>query len=486
MGQDAIDQLWACASQELSRQCHDAGASKDINEKDLLDLLMLYSIKAQNKLVNVVEFLNMSQEEEEPIAKFISRVRGQAKVCEFTVTCTKENCNTVISYSDQLCSHVIVRGLEDPDIQERVLALAATEEKLDLKKITEFVYAQETGAKSRKLLTGDSSINKISQYKQEKRGRASTLPERDLKSKCYYCGNSGHGFKASAEVRKAKCPAFSKKCSNCNILGHFHKQCKKSRQNENGALDTGSVSDTGEIDEFDYLGFFSMTTPATSPRNKERNLRKLSHLAVNEFGNWVARRAEPQPSLPVSVSVCQDGYRQVKMPAPRNTRTVNITALPDTGAQMVVAGMELVSRLGVTRKELFPVSSGIRAANSEGLKLVGGLLITVSVTGSDGVTRSGSYMCYVSEKVNRLFLSKSACRDLGVISENFPQVGNKDNVSSLNKCDLVDNTNPDSCKCPRRRDTPDPPEKISFSPVEENIPRLKQFILGQSLESNLT
>ena len=55
MGQDAIDQLWACASQELSRQCHNAGASKDINEKDLLDLLRLYSIKAQNKLVNVVE-----------------------------------------------------------------------------------------------------------------------------------------------------------------------------------------------------------------------------------------------------------------------------------------------------------------------------------------------------------------------------------------------------------------------------------------------
>ena len=78
---------------------------------------------------------------------------------------------------------------------------------------------------------------------------------------------------------------------------------------------------------------------------------------------------------------------------------------------------------------------------------------------------------------NRLFLSKSACRDLGVISENFPQVGNKDNVSSLNKCDLVNSNNPDSCKCPKRRNTPDPPEKIPFSPVEENIPRLKQFIL---------
>ena len=37
---------------------------------------------------------------------------------------------------------------------------------------------------------------------------------------------------------------------------------------------------------------------------------------------------------------------------------------------MVVSGKDLVHKLGVTRKELFPVSSGIKAANSEGLKLM--------------------------------------------------------------------------------------------------------------------
>ena len=75
---------------------------------------------------------------------------------------------------------------------------------------------------------------------------------------------------------------------------------------------------------------------------------------------------------------------------------------------------------------LFPVSSGIKAANSEGLKLVGGLLITVSATGPDGNTRSGSHMCNVSETVTRLFLSKAACRDLGIIGDNFPEVGSSD------------------------------------------------------------
>ena len=349
--QNTIDQLWACASEELARQCHDAGATKDITEEKLLALLKQCSIRAQNKLVNVVEFLNLAQEGDEPMAKFISRVQGQAKVCDFTVKCTKESCDTEISYSDQLCAHVIVRGLEDSDIQERVLALAATEKgNLDLKKVTEFIYAQETGARSRKLLGGDTSVNKISLYQQGKRGRSNTLPEKDLKpfpdkdlkSKCHYCGKFGHGYKSSPEFRKLKCPAFSKKCSNCNILGHFQKQCKKPKQTEHGSLeDNGNEPDTGELDGF---GFFSMTIPVTKPRHKKRCTYKLSHHAVNEFGRWASRRPEPQPCVSVSVSVCQN-------------------VCPEESLHHHHHGATRYSSSEGPRGELFQVFSGIRAAN---------------------------------------------------------------------------------------------------------------------------
>ena len=58
------DQLLACASEELGRQCHDAGVTQDTSEDDLLATLKQCSIRAQNKLVNVVEFLDISQEPE--------------------------------------------------------------------------------------------------------------------------------------------------------------------------------------------------------------------------------------------------------------------------------------------------------------------------------------------------------------------------------------------------------------------------------------
>ena len=45
LGQDATDQLWACASDELSRLAHDAGATQDTSEADLITMFNLCSVQ---------------------------------------------------------------------------------------------------------------------------------------------------------------------------------------------------------------------------------------------------------------------------------------------------------------------------------------------------------------------------------------------------------------------------------------------------------
>ena len=50
---------------------------------------------------------------------------------------------------------------------EGVLVLAAMEQDLTLKRITEFVYAQDMGCESRKLLSGAGSLNKLSPHKMQ-------------------------------------------------------------------------------------------------------------------------------------------------------------------------------------------------------------------------------------------------------------------------------------------------------------------------------
>ena len=70
--------------------------------------------------------------------------------------------------------------MEDTLAQEKVLALAATQPDLTLKKITEFVEAQEQGSRSSKMLMGGTgNLNRISDYKRSQdqtRPRANTLP----------------------------------------------------------------------------------------------------------------------------------------------------------------------------------------------------------------------------------------------------------------------------------------------------------------------
>ena len=117
---------------------------------------------------------------DEPAAKFVSWLKGQSNVCDFSIECPTEGCNTRLRYADKKVSHKLAGGLEDVSIQVRVLALAATEKKLDLTKIVEYVKAQETGTRSSKLIGSSTNICKLSDYKsQQTEDREKTSPARN-------------------------------------------------------------------------------------------------------------------------------------------------------------------------------------------------------------------------------------------------------------------------------------------------------------------
>ena len=473
--EDVTDELWACLSDELARQCFDHGANMTTTtEKDLLALLKAQSIKAQNRLVNIVEYLNLKQKENENITKFIARVRGCANVCNFSVKCTAAGCNTKVSYADQLSSHVIVRGLENPDIQEKVLALAATEDKdLSLQKITEFVLAQETAVQSRRILNEeDPSVYKLSQYKKDMRRRSNTLPNASG-LKCQYCGQTGHGKMAGLEDRKNVCPAYGKQCTNCKIWNHVASQCQNPRQQqkspphegEAAALQAGdrSSSSSSESGNFGFIGTLATEERSSSSsssqadhydadsdrssggeefgwfsmnmvNNKSQKIKKklnfgtVAHHEADPRGKWTKSCVEPQPEVTVEVSICSDSsYNQIGVRRPRSQHSVTCQSVPDTGSQIVVGGLNLLRSLGMSRIELFPVSSKIKTANKKGLELLGGILVNITAAGASGHTRTGKYMVYISSEVDSLFLSRAACRDLGIIGPNFPEIAEDHN-----------------------------------------------------------
>ena len=96
----------------------------------------------------------------------------------------------------------------------------------------------------------------------------------------------------------------------------------------------------------------------------------------------------------------------------------------------MVGGMDFVHRIGVKKSELIPVSLRLRGAGSARLDLIGGLFLDVSIILANGEVRRSSQMCYIAHGVKKILLSKSACKDLGIIRENFPEIEDN-NVDSV-------------------------------------------------------
>ena len=82
-----------------------------------------------------------------------------------------------------------------------------------------------------------------------------------------------------------------------------------------------------------------------------------------------------------------------------------------------------MNKINLEEKDLIKPSMNVSAANSSSMTLLGAVL--AKVTGKNKHTkevRETKQMIYITENVDEFFLSKSASRDLGIISYQFPTI----------------------------------------------------------------
>ena len=83
---------------------------------------------------------------------------------------------------------------------------------------------------------------------------------------------------------------------------------------------------------------------------------------------------------------------------------------------MCVADVSTAECMGIRRHMLPKPVLNVSVANNEDLKIIGVAFLNItSPTGS-----STSQMVYLADHVGEFYLSKAACRDLGIIDANFP------------------------------------------------------------------
>ena len=195
-----------------------------------------------------------------------------------------------------------------------------------------------------------------------------------------------------------------------------------------------------------------------------RQVRTLQHHTYDLYRGWVARDPAPHPLAKVEVSLCKSGYEELDLPIPRVTnKTTTRMGMTDTGAQMVVGDMALVHSLGITRRELIPLANRVNVANDTNLGLIGGILIKLTATDVFGNTTESRQLCYISDTVQSLFLSREACENLGFITKDFPNTKG----ATLNS---METTRP--CQCPDRALPPKPSPPPANIKDKEELKRL--------------
>lgn len=499
---ELVIQLLECCDETLRRDLtRSAGGSlTEKSQEDVLTAMRILAVREENTMVARVTLNNMTQDREETVRSFGARLRGQAGVCKFLIPCP--SCNHDVNYTDAILRDVLIRGLNDSDIQLDLLG--DRNQSMTLEQTFQFVEAKESGKRSAsKLLDSQGAEAASSTYRRNRNAaRIVTKKTEKQETACTYCGKRGHGARATLQLRKKECPAYGQTCNNCRRMNHFEAVCRGKQK----------VTDTKTEHESAVFDFLCATT--SFDKNYDRHVVQLDHHLYNQLSDtWVRQPSQPQPFIQVTARVDPTDYNHFDIdskitPKPKTT---TITAMADTGCQSCLAGIKVLHRLGISEKHLVPVTMKMHAANNVGIRILGAAILRISGKGPRGETYETPQVVYVTDNSDKMFLSREACAALGMITQNFPTIGESQTNSQaamntisqcvVPPCSQEENSNSapqiqsqptssqdsmstsykdsDKCKCPKRESPPPLPSALPFPATEANREKLQQYLLDR-------
>ena len=244
-----------------------------LTEERLLEYIKSVAVRSIHTEVHRWHFSQIIQQDCEPVAKFVGRLKAQAALCDFKVTC---ECNKSVSYSEEMVSQRLTSGVVNPEHQAKVLGEACELDTLK-KKVDKLISLETTEDATNKIrmpLSSRANPAKASQYKQDQkqtlvglndtrprvydnnriRGRSKKRNQNPTR-RCRGCGRYKHAEGKSLE--RKDCPANGQKCHTCGKDNHFAKVCEKrntraSFARSGGMRILGDTSGSDSENESDY------------------------------------------------------------------------------------------------------------------------------------------------------------------------------------------------------------------------------------------
>ena len=203
-----VQQLRAACDKGLLQRVYDSGNFDSLNTVALLLAKMKdLSVLTIHKTIHMVHLWKMMQEASESIRAFCARVTGKADLCEMTVSCTSETCDTKVPYRDEVVLQVLLQGMCDKDVRARTLTQTANGKLKKLAEVVEYIAAEEAGIMHSKDICHESVDVSGVRKSAYKRGEGQ---QQHQKTKCGYCSEATHG-KNTAKERESSCKAWNLK-----------------------------------------------------------------------------------------------------------------------------------------------------------------------------------------------------------------------------------------------------------------------------------
>ena len=147
-GKDRTIELLECCDDQLrkdvTRSIGMGHTLTDGPEEEILTLVRRLAIIEENTMVAQVALHNMRQDRDETVRSFSARIRGQAGVCKFVIPCPDRS--QTAHYTEDVLRDVVIRGLEDPEIQLDLLG--DKNQDMTFEEVLHFIEAKEDGKRS--------------------------------------------------------------------------------------------------------------------------------------------------------------------------------------------------------------------------------------------------------------------------------------------------------------------------------------------------
>ena len=165
-----------------------------LTESELLDTVKEVFVKKRNRMVNRLKLRSIRQGPDQPVQQYVGMLKQAARTCQFTIKCIGESCNKVCDYSEEMVLDQLVQGLNDEDIQKKVLALAESDFKLS--KVEQLIVSEECSKLTQKDSKSGDTLAQLSTFKKQKQAKG-----------CQNCGEKGHvNYRELKKDEKHLCP----------------------------------------------------------------------------------------------------------------------------------------------------------------------------------------------------------------------------------------------------------------------------------------